>query len=106
MESLGGRRGTGVIVRSDVLLLIMVGKVGDLEVSSAASLHIHAVNAAARPSASRCFTLMSSGQGDHPVIISTLYLPEITVNVRYQCVLLRSVCAGQTNSSVMTGTVW
>jgi len=39
------------------------------------------------------------------VIISTLYLPEITVNVRYQCVLSRSICAGQRNSSVMTGTV-
>jgi hypothetical protein len=40
------------------------------------------------------------------MIISTLYLPEIIVNVRYQCVLLRSVCAGQTNCSVMTGNVW
>jgi hypothetical protein len=28
-----------------------------------------------------------------------------TVNVRYSCVLLRSVCAGQVNCSVMIGTV-
>jgi hypothetical protein len=48
---------------------------------------------------------MLNGQRDHPMIISTLYLPETTVNVRYQCVLLRSVCAGQTNCSVMIGTV-
>jgi hypothetical protein len=40
------------------------------------------------------------------MIISTLYLLETTVNVRYQCVPLRSVCAGQTNCSVMTVTVW
>lgn len=39
------------------------------------------------------------------MIISTLYLPETTVNVRYQYVLLRSVCAGQTNCSVTIGTV-
>jgi len=105
VESLGARRGAEVIVQSDVLLLIMVSKVGDLVVSSAASPHIHTVNAAARPSASRRSALMSGDQEGHLVIISTLYLPEITVNVRYQCVLLRSVCAGQTNSSVMTGTV-
>jgi hypothetical protein len=52
-----------------------------------------------------CFTLMPDGQGDHPMIISILYLPETTVNVRYQCVLSRSVCAGQTNCSVIIGTV-
>lgn len=34
------------------------------------------------------------GQVDHPVIISTFYLPEITGTVRYQCVLSRSICAG------------
>ncbi len=39
------------------------------------------------------------------MIIFTLYLPEATVNVRYQCVLLRNVCACQTNCSVVTGTV-
>jgi hypothetical protein len=39
------------------------------------------------------------------MIMFTLYLPEITVNVRYQCEPLRDVCAGQTNCSVMTDTV-
>jgi hypothetical protein len=39
------------------------------------------------------------------MIISTLYLPETTVNVRYQYVLLRSVCPGQMGCSVTTGTV-
>jgi hypothetical protein len=39
------------------------------------------------------------------MIISTVYLPEITVNVRYQRELFRSTFAGQTNCSVMTGTV-
>ena len=39
------------------------------------------------------------------MIISTLYLPETTVNVRYQCVLLRNVCAGHTDCSVVTDTV-
>jgi hypothetical protein len=42
---------------------------------------------------------------DHPMIISTLYLPETTANVRHQRVPSRSVCAGQMNCSVMTGTV-
>jgi hypothetical protein len=39
------------------------------------------------------------------MIISTLYLHEVTVNVRYQCVLLRSVCARQTRYSIMAGTI-
>jgi hypothetical protein len=39
------------------------------------------------------------------MIISTFYLPETTINVRYQYVPLRSACAGQGNHSVMTGTV-
>jgi len=38
------------------------------------------------------------------MIISTVCLPEIPVNVRYQCELLRSAFAGQTDCSVMTGT--
>jgi hypothetical protein len=39
------------------------------------------------------------------VIISTLYLAETTINIRYPCVPLKSICAGQMNCSVMTGTV-
>jgi hypothetical protein len=40
-----------------------------------------------------------------PLIISILYLPETTVNVRRQHVLSGSIRAGQTECSVMTGTV-
>src|SRR5262249_54571239 len=47
----------------------------------------------------------SEDQGRHLVIISTLYLPETTGNLRDQYVLSRSVCAGQMNCSVMTVTV-
>jgi hypothetical protein len=58
-----------------------------------------------RRTTSRSFGLILDGQGHHPVIISTLYLPETTVSILYQCVLLSSVCAGQTHCSDMTGTV-
>jgi len=56
-------------------------------------------------SASRRFALMACGRGEHPVIISTLYLPEIIVNLRYQHAPLESVCAGQTKYSVIIDTV-
>ena len=39
------------------------------------------------------------------LIISTLYLPETTGNVRHRHVPSRSVCAGYTNCPDMTGTV-
>ena len=39
------------------------------------------------------------------MIISTLYLPETTVNVQHQHVLSGSICAGQEKRSVMTSTV-
>ena len=39
------------------------------------------------------------------MIISTVYLPKTTVNVRYQCVPMRTVRAGQTDYSVVTGAV-
>jgi hypothetical protein len=48
---------------------------------------------------------MLDSQRDYPVIISTPYLPETTVDIRYQYVLLRRICAGQTSYSGMAGTV-
>jgi hypothetical protein len=78
------------------------GKVGHLAMSSAASPHVHRYER--HGEVVHCFILTSNGQSD-PMIISTLYLPETTVNVRYQCVLSRSVCAGQAHCSVATGTV-
>jgi hypothetical protein len=39
------------------------------------------------------------------MIISTLYLPETTTNLRHQHVPPRSACAGQANCSIMTGTI-
>ena len=39
------------------------------------------------------------------LIISTLYLPETAANLRYQHAPLRSICAGQTKYSVITGAV-
>ena len=39
------------------------------------------------------------------MIIPIVYLPKTTVNVRYQCVPMRSVCAGQTDYSMVTGAV-
>jgi hypothetical protein len=39
------------------------------------------------------------------LIISTFYLPEIIVNVWYQCVLVEKYLADQANCSMMAGTV-
>jgi hypothetical protein len=39
------------------------------------------------------------------MIVSTLYLPETTANVRHQYVPSRSICADQTNCPVMAGAV-
>jgi hypothetical protein len=46
-----------------------------------------------------------SADENQSMIISTLYLPETTGNVRHQHVPARSVCAGYTNCPDMTGTV-
>jgi hypothetical protein len=39
------------------------------------------------------------------LIISTLYLHETAVNIQHQHVVSKSICAGQTKRSAMTGAV-
>jgi hypothetical protein len=64
-------------------LLAWSRKIGHLAISSGGRPHVHTANATAKPSASHRFDLMSAGQGAYSMIISTFYLPGITVNVRY-----------------------
>jgi hypothetical protein len=68
--------------------------------------HVYTANVTAKPPPSRCLPSHQIVKKTiRLLIISTLYLPETIVSIRYQCELLRSLCAGHTNYSAMTGTV-